>query len=181
MEKESPKRQDRRGCPPGQGTRDAHLLHEGQIKAGRIGNPPFIATDEQRNLVLLYSKVMSHEMIADSLEISTQTLTRHFKSELAQGKREAVAAVGGKLLAKAMAGHPASMIFYLRTQGKWNVRVEHTGEDGGPINLVDMTGALKGYTDEQLALLEPLLAQLITGGGDGEQSGVEFDAESDQG
>jgi hypothetical protein len=57
------------------------------------------------------------------------------------------------------------MIFYLRTQGKWNVRVEHSGPNGGPIRTVNVAPQLEKMTDEQLALLEPLLEQLLIASG----------------
>jgi hypothetical protein len=165
---------DARGAPPGAGT---VLPPHG----GRIGNPPFVATDEQRTQVKTLTKVCSHDMIADLLNISVATLKRHFVDELKQGKAQAVAAVGGKLLQKAMAGHPASMIFYLRTQAKWNVRVEHSGLDGGPIRTVDVSSQIGNMTDEQLAVLEPLLGAILTDGGAGIDGGDSLGAGTGEG
>jgi DNA invertase Pin-like site-specific DNA recombinase len=71
----NPEKSDARGTPPGAGTiAPAH--------GGRIGNPPFQPTEEQRQTVLTYAKVMSQEMIADALDISVDTLVRHFRKEL---------------------------------------------------------------------------------------------------
>lgn len=171
---------DRRGCPPGRGV--AAGVPGTRHYAGRIGNPPFIPTAEQRQNVRLYAKVMSHEMIAASFEppISIDTLKRHFRRELDEGKREAVAAVGGKLLARAMAGNMTAMIFYLRTQGKWNTRIEHTGPDGGPIQHIDISAKLRELSDEQLDALEPVLDLLLASGGDGIDFRDQIGAGSDQ-
>lgn len=154
-----PEKKRPNGCPPG----------EGQITpphGGRIGNPPYVPTDQDRANVRAWAKVTSTEVIAAKLGISVRSLHNHFKEELRDGKFEAVAAVGGKLLAAALKGNLTAMIFYLRTQGKWNTRVEHTGADGGPIDhRVDISEALAKMTEEQLAAIEPLLEQLVSGAG----------------
>jgi hypothetical protein len=179
MPEKTTERRDRRGCPPGAGT--AQGVPGTRHYAGKIGNPPFVATDEQRQNVRLYAKVMSHEMIAASFEppISIDTLKRHFRKELDDGKREAVAAVGGKLLAKAMGGNMTAMIFYLRTQGKWNTRVELSGPDGGPIQHLDLSPILANFSDEQLALIEPILEQLLTAAGIDLDGGDPLDSPAD--
>jgi hypothetical protein len=146
------------GCPPGQG----QIVPE---HGGRIGNPPFEPTDQQRSDVRTWAKIASHETIAAMLGITTRTLAKYFPDELAEGKFEAVAAVGGKLLAKALKGDTASMIFYLKTQGKWSTRIEHTGPDGGPIQTVDISSALDGMSEAQLAAIEPIIESLIAAGG----------------
>lgn len=146
------------GCPPGAGQiAPAH--------GGRIGNPPYEPTDQDRANVRAWAKIASQELIADRLNIDLKTLRKHYRAELDDGKFEAVAAVGGKLLAKALKGDTASMIFYLKTQGKWSTRIEHTGADGGPIQTVDISAALEGMNEAQLAAIEPLIEALIAAGG----------------
>lgn len=147
-------RQDRRGCPAGGG-----VITPAQ--GGRIGNPAYVRDEEVATEARILAKVLSHEMIAEQLGISVDTLTRYYGAELRAGKREAIAAVGAMVLRKALAGDKTMAIFYLRTQGKWNTRVELTGVGGGPIRQLDLTK----YTDEQLELLEPLLQQLAADGG----------------
>lgn len=148
------------GCLPGQGS----ITPE---HGGRIGNPPYEPTDEDRLNVRVWAKIASQELIANQLGIGVKTLRQHFRKELDAGKFEAVATVGGKLLQKALGGNLTAMIFYLRTQGKWNTRIEHTGADGGPIETrqVDLSEALDGITEEQLAAIEPILERLIAAGG----------------
>jgi hypothetical protein len=149
---EGPARVDRRGTPPGAGTVVSPT-------GGRIGNPPFQATEEQRIQVRTLAKVCSQEMIATQLGISTDTLQRHFRRELDMGKAEAVSTIGAGLLKKAMDGNLTAMIFYLRTQGKWNTRVEHTGVDGGPIRTYDLSGFSLEQKRQLLPLLEAMMAQ----------------------
>lgn len=148
---EAPERVDHRGTPPGAGTVTP-------AQGGRIGNPPFEATEEQRVQVRTLAKVCSQPMIAEIIGVSTDTLQRHFRKELTIGKAEAVSTIGAKLLQKAMDGNLTAMIFFLRTQGKWNTRIEHVGADGGPIRTFD----LSGYSTEQKRLLLPLLDAMLS-------------------
>lgn len=111
---------------------------------------------------------MSQPMIAASFNppISTDTLQRHYRAELDAGKREAVAAVGAKLLSKALAGNLTAMIFYLRTQGGWAVRHEIGGPDGQPLNVsIDLTGFLADKSEEELTAIEQFLSALAAAGG----------------
>lgn len=130
-----------------------------------IGNPPHVPTDANREKVRTYAKVMSQEMIANALGVSTDTLQRHYRKEFNEGKREAVASVGAKLLSKALAGNLTAMIFYLRTQGGWAVRHEHTGPNGGPLQTIDLTAFLADKSEEELAQIEQVLDALATAGG----------------
>lgn len=127
---------------------------------GRIGNPPYIATDEKRAEVRAMAKVATRETIAAYLGISAMTLDRHYGKEFKEGQAEAVQAVGAKLVASALEGNTTAQIFFLRTRGKWNTRTEIVGPDGGPVRHVDMTRLLEGKTEEELELLEQTLAQL---------------------
>ena len=56
-----------------------------------------------------------------------------------RGKAKAIGAIAQSLIAKARGGDTASMIFFLKTQGGWREtdRVEHSGPDGGPVELSD--------------------------------------------
>lgn len=134
---------------------------------GRIGNPPHVPTPEMRERVRTYAKVMSQQMIAASFEppISTDTLQRHYRAELDAGKRDAVAAVGGRLLAKAMAGNLTAMIFYLRTQGGWTAKHELTGPNGQPLRAFDLSGFLADKDEDECRAIEQALAALAAAGG----------------
>lgn len=144
---------------------NAEKIDRRGAKPGQRGQQPFVATDEQRANVRSWIKVTSADVIAAKLGISRDTLDRHFKTELQEGRFEAVAHIGGKLIERAMRGDKTCMIFYLRTQGKWSTRIEHTGPDGGPLRTVDLTRFLEGKTEEELALIEPFLEQLLAAAG----------------
>ena len=151
-------KKDQRGTPKGAGViRPEH--------GGQIGNPPFVPTQEQRDNVSAWVKVTSADVIAGQLGISRDTLDRHFKTELSLGRFQAVAKVGTKLLEKALQGNMTAMIFYLKTQGKWSQRLELSGPGGGAIPTVDLSNFLAGKSDEELAVLEPLLEQLLIASG----------------
>lgn len=152
-------RTDRRGTPPGQGTVDG-------LNGGRIGNPPFVPTEQQRSDVRTWIKIADADTIAGYMGISRDTLDRHFKRELKEGRFMMIATLGAKAIDMAMKGDRTMLIFVLRTQGKWNTRVELAGPDGGPLRFVDVSQALENYSDEQLALLEPILERLLAAGGD---------------
>ena len=78
------------------------------------------------------------EDIAKKLQISSDTLTRHYKDELDAGRIDANSAVAGSLYRKAINGDTAAAIFWLKTRGGKGVwketdRLEVTGADGGAV------------------------------------------------
>jgi hypothetical protein len=93
-------------------------------------------TDEDRRLVKTLSAVgVRYTDIADKLEIDHDTLTKHYKKELTEGRMEANAAVAQTLFQQAKAGNTTAMIFWLKTRAGWKEKqvVEHSGLDGEPI------------------------------------------------
>lgn len=109
----------------------------GSLK-GEFGTPPHIATAENKKLVAAYMIAgLSQEQAARSLGISVDTLDKHYRHELDNAHADAVAGVGGTLLQRAMAGDTSSMIFYLKTRGRWSEtqRLEHSGPAGGKIEV----------------------------------------------
>lgn len=148
---ESDERVENRGTPPGKGTiTPAH--------GGRIGNPPFEPTEEQRLQVRTLAKVCSIPMITQVTGLKKDVLHKYFQRDLDLGKAEAVATIGAKLLEKAMGGNLTAMIFFLRTQGKWNTRVELANPDGTPLMR---PYDLSGIPIEQKRLLLPILDALM--------------------
>lgn len=117
---------------------------------GQIGNPAFVPTDEQRAEVRTLAKVISNRMIADMMNIGLATLYRHFKVELAEGKREAATKVGAMILTKALNGNLTAGIFYAKTQMGWSEHYTMDDGDAPPENP---------ETDETLAKLIGLLVQ----------------------
>lgn len=154
---EEPGKDDRRGTPAGQGT--VTPPH-----GGRIGNPPFVPTDEMRERVKALAKTFpenSNHYIAVMLGIHRETLTKHFRHELDMGRAEMIAAIGAQVINRAMnadalgpdnkplaKGDFDAQRFVL-AKLVWSNKVEVTGKDGGPIETLDLSGltpaALREY------------------------------------
>jgi hypothetical protein len=118
---------DARGAPAGGGTiTPAH--------GGRIGNPPFIPTDEQRLQVRAHAKVFpvhAEHYIATLIGISVSTLRRHFQDDLTLGRAEMLASVGAQMInrslnadAETVKGDIDAQKFILARLGGWTTKVE---------------------------------------------------------
>lgn len=129
-------------------------------KPGEFSIPPFVATDEQRERVKDLARVVNDDQIAFLMGISRDTLHRHFRKEIDIARAGTTAAIGGKLIAAALAGDKASQIFYMKTRGGWSQKHEVSGPGGGPIET--RTFDFSRYTAEELNILIPLLDQMIT-------------------
>ena len=95
-------------------------------------------TDEDRRLVKTLSAVgVRYVDIADKLQIDHDTLTKHYKQELTEGRMEANAAVAQTLFQQAKAGNTAAMIFWLKTRAGWREHnvVEHANSEGEPLKM----------------------------------------------
>lgn len=105
---------------------------------GEFGQKPHVPTDENRKLVkALTAYGIPMEKVAIQLEISHDTLGRHYRRELDIGKVEAVAKMGEGVYQRGIKGSVADAHFYLKTQGAkygWSEKHqhEHTGANGGP-------------------------------------------------
>lgn len=131
---------------------------------GRIGNPPYEPTDEDRANVRTWIKVTSADAIAGFMGISRDTLDRHYKEELSAGRFELVAKLGGIAIKMALEGDRTMLIFCLRTIGKWSSRLELTGPNGGPMHFIDIRSFLETCSDEELAIAEPLFERILASG-----------------
>tara|TARA_R110000868_G_scaffold410606_1_gene699226 strand:- start:1201 stop:1485 length:285 start_codon:yes stop_codon:yes gene_type:complete len=69
--------------------------------------------------------------------INTDTLRKHFATELVAGKAKANSGVGRTLFQKAMGGDTTAMIWWSKTQMKWKEVHAHevSGVDGAPLGL----------------------------------------------
>ncbi len=154
------------GAPKGKATTP-------QPHGGAIGQPPFVATDEMRRDVEAWVKAgLTQDDIGLLLDVSHDTVKRHFPRELAVSKIKLKAVLGGMVAKKALAGDSKMLIFWLRTQGKWNTRIEVSGPDGGPVQSVDWARLLDGKTEEELAAIGPFLEQMLGAfGGEAAPSG----------
>jgi AcrR family transcriptional regulator len=79
------------------------------------------------------------EDIAAALGISLPTLHKHYRQELDHGMTEANARVVRTAFQQATSGEsPAMTMFWLKTRMGWKEtqKVEHAGEDGGPVRIL---------------------------------------------
>lgn len=140
-------------------------------KGGRCGNPAYEPTDEDRANVRAWIKVTDANTIAAYMEISRDTLDRHYADELREGRFGLLTRLGGLAIRlalgdpeKGIAPDRTMLIFCLRTLGKWSTRVEVTGANGGPLEYVDVRAILETSSDEELAAAEPLLERIVASG-----------------
>ena len=92
-----------------------------------------IPTEETRKLVRSLSAVgIKYVDIASKLEISDDTLVKHYKKDLEDGRTDANASIGQTLFQQAKNGNTAAAIFWLKTRAGWKETnaVEHSGEVG---------------------------------------------------
>ena len=92
-----------------------------------------IPTEETRKLVRSLSAVgIRYVDIASKLEISDDTLVKHYKKDLEDGRTDANASIGQTLFQQAKNGNTAAAIFWLKTRAGWKETnaVEHSGEVG---------------------------------------------------
>jgi len=77
-------------------------------------------TDESRKLAKTLSAVgITHEDIASKIEISSDTLVKYYKKELADGRIDANAQIAKGLFEQAKNGNTSAAIFWLKTRAGW--------------------------------------------------------------
>lgn len=108
------------------------------------GAPAYAPEQKERDQVkLLRGAGTAPEVIARMLKISLFTLRKYFPDELAHGKDEVRARIGGKCIQKALAGDNSCIALYLRSHGGpgWQdkAKVEHTGPGGSPLPATNLT------------------------------------------
>jgi hypothetical protein len=172
MKREPKKSSDRRGCPPGKGVVKGGpgAKPSGPKGKGRIGNPPFVATDEQRITVkAMIAGGAQQWVIAKYLGISEDTLSRHFKVELDHGKMLVDGEIGGSIVQEALKGDADMRKFYMRTRGGWSEkhRLALGGDpDAPPIkNEVSPDWDLSGLSREELKEMKRLAQKARAGDG----------------
>lgn len=92
-------------------------------------------TVDAKAVIELASKSMTAEEIAASLNVSHDTITRRFASELAKGRELCNASLRRKQFQRAMAGSDRMLIHLGKNRlgQKDTVEHEHSGPGGGPI------------------------------------------------
>jgi hypothetical protein len=104
------------------------------------GRPAFEPTDAERKQVEALSGYgLPIEQIAVLIRdgIDTDTLRKHFATELLSGKAKANGQVGKTLFQKVMAGDTTAAIWWSKTQMRWAETQKHelTGADGAPLEF----------------------------------------------
>lgn len=104
------------------------------------GRKAFEPTDAERKQVEALSGYgLPIEQIAVLIRdgIDTDTLRKHFATELQSGKAKANAQVGKTLFQKVMAGDTTAAIWWSKTQMRWAETQKHelTGADGAPLEF----------------------------------------------
>ena len=119
------------------------------------GRPAFEPTDHERKQVEAMSGYgLPIEQIAILVRggIDTDTLRKHFATELVAGKAKANSGVGRTLFQKAMGGDTAAMIWWSKTQMKWKETQAHelTGADGAPLEFAKIERVvIRGKADAE--------------------------------
>ena len=96
-------------------------------------------TEEKRKLVKALSSVgITYEDISDKLNISSDTLVKHYKEELRDGRVDANAQIAQSLFQNAKGGNTSAQMFWLKTRAQWKETngLEVTGLDGGAIQVI---------------------------------------------
>ena len=104
------------------------------------GRPAFEPTNAERKQVEAMSGYgLPIEQIAVLVRggIDTDTLRKHFATELVSGKAKANGQVGKTLFQKVMAGDTTAAIWWSKTQMRWAETQKHelTGADGTPLEF----------------------------------------------
>jgi hypothetical protein len=124
------------------------------------GQPPFEPTPAQRtNVQVMRADGDSLDTICRSIGCSEKTLRKHFKTELATGHAQVVAAVGGAVVRAALNGNMHTAKFWLSCHGgeRWRVieRREIGGLEGAPPIAVEATGVVTVYLPDNGRDREP--------------------------
>lgn len=89
----------------------------------------------------LASRGLTEQQIADCLGISTDTIGRRkkkyadFAETIKRGQASGVSQVSNALFEQAMSGQTAAAIFYMKNRANWTDKQQHTGPDGGAVQV----------------------------------------------
>lgn len=107
------------------------------------GRPAWCPTDDERRMVqaCMASGDFTQEAIAAALGVDHETLVKHCKAELTDGRQSLNAKVSATLAKKALDGDMTAIIWYEKTRRGYRDTSRHelTGADGGPIDSRNAT------------------------------------------
>jgi predicted ArsR family transcriptional regulator len=96
-------------------------------------------TEETRKLVRTLSSVgITYDDISNKLNITAETLRKHYKEDLLNGRVDANALIGQSLYQSARDGNTSAQMFWLKTRAGWKETnaLELSGADGGAIQVI---------------------------------------------
>lgn len=97
------------------------------------GRPPHQPTQENRDMVSKMSCYgITQDVIAKCVGIHEETLRIHYREELDTAKAKCIADVGDRLMDKIRNGDGPSIMFYLKTQGKWREKDDDDNKSKSP-------------------------------------------------
>ena len=122
----------------------------------RGGHRAHMPTPESREKVRMLKLVgATDEQIGRILGISADSLVKHYKQDLDDGKAEILGKVAQTLYQKALDGDVTSCIFLLKTKAKFTERLEIDQINQPNVLVIDTSEQrpLDDYTDEELLAL----------------------------
>lgn len=106
-------------------------------------------TDDSKKLVRSLSAVgIRYVDIAQKLDITDDTLVKHYKKELEDGRIDANAAIGQTLFQQAKDGNTSAAIFWLKTRAGWKETQAHEITGDNNLTLKVITGVPPKETPE---------------------------------
>jgi len=120
------------------------------------GRPPYKKNDAHRKVIVAMASFgIPHENIARSIGIDAKTMRKYYPDELAVSATNANAKIAESLYNNATSGNVTAQIWWTKARMGWKetTRQELTGEDGGPVQVID-AALLANLTDEELEILE---------------------------
>lgn len=123
----------------------------------KVGRPEHKPTDQDRASVkAMASYGVPEREICVVIGIDAKTLRKHYRDELDKAHIEANTKVAQSLYDQAVkSGNVSAAIWWTKARMGWKetARQELTGEDGGPVQVID-AALLTDLTDEELEILE---------------------------
>lgn len=129
---------------------DISVRKMGGVRPG-AGRPSFKPTDEQRALVEQvagYGLPEAQIAALVCIDIDADTLRKHFKQELAQGRARANSEIGKTLYQKAIGGDTASLIWWTKAQMRWTSLQQIQVQSDSRISIVSALEQAEGRVIE---------------------------------
>ena len=147
---------------------DISVRKMGGVRPG-AGRPSFKPTDEQRALVEQvagYGLPEAQIAALVCIDIDADTLRKHFRQELAQGRARANSEIGKTLYQKAIGGDTASLIWWTKAQMRWTSLQQIQVQSDSRISIVSALEQAEGRVIDGEANEKGPEGPLLESGGD---------------